>query len=115
MLRLPDPRRIIRLKLTLDGAHDADILVVGYDTRGNGKIDLIKEHEINNPEQTVITDFALPQEGDQLYFTLENRDPDASHYLEYGSAAYHLRSSYSIQLNSSSIPVSLMVRNMCLD
>ena len=92
-----------------DEAHDADILVVGYDTNGDNRIDIIKEHKIDNPEETVITDFSLLQEGDQLYFALENRDRDESHYSTYASAAYHLRSSYSIELISSSIPVSLIL------
>jgi len=82
-----------------DEAHDCDILIVGYDKNDDGKIDIIKEHKINNPASgIVVTDFSTLEDGKQLYFALENRDRNANHYSTYAEADYHLRSSYSIQI-----------------
>ena len=92
-----------------DEAHDCDIIVVGYDRDGNGIIDKIIEHDIDNPQVLTITDFSTLQTGNQLYFALENRDRDPSHYSSYSSAYYETRSSYSIQLISSDIPLSMVL------
>ncbi|MDD5680162.1 MAG: right-handed parallel beta-helix repeat-containing protein [Candidatus Omnitrophica bacterium] len=92
-----------------DEAHDCDIIVVGYDRNADGKIDIIEEHAVDNPASHVVTDFSALQNGTQLYCALENRDRDQSHYLAYASATYEKRSSYSIQLISSDIPLSFIL------
>lgn len=95
-----------------DEAHDCDILVVGYDRNGDGIVDIIKEKAIEIPASigdVNTTDFGTLQDGNQIYFALENRDLDMSHYLKYKDAHYENRSSYSIQIISSDVNVSLIL------
>ncbi len=92
-----------------DEAHDVDLVVVGYDTDGDGGVDLIREHPVENPAAVVVTDFGADQPGEQIYVALENRDRDPAHYATYSSADYHLRSSYSIEMRSSDVPWSVIL------
>ena len=92
-----------------DEAHDCDVLIVGYDRDQNGIVDKIVEFDIDNPASYTRIDFAGLQAGNQIYFALENRDRNPVHYQEYSSAGYETRSSYSIQLLSSDVPVSLVL------
>lgn len=93
-----------------DEAHDTDFLVVGYDTNADGRVDKIVERQINNPSnagEIVRTDFGASQPGAQLYWSLENRDRNPSHYSAFAGAQYHLRASYGVELLSSDVPLSV--------
>jgi hypothetical protein len=97
---------------TTDEAHDCDIAVIGFDTDNDGKINRIAEYKINNPAKAnglnVVT-FDSLKYGKQIFFAIENRDRNPDHYKKYNDAQYANRSSYSIQLLQSSVPLSVQI------
>lgn len=100
------------ITISNDEAHDSDLVIAGFDQNGDGIVDQIVEHRIINPDSTthlITTNFDTLGNGEQVYFALENRDRNAMNYDTFPSAEYHLRSSYSIHILNSNVPLSLKI------
>lgn len=96
--------------ITSDEAHDTDTFVVGLDLNGDGIADKLVTSTIDLPalgSDTSVTRFEEIYGGRPVFFTLDNRDRDPTHYSTYADANYASRASYSVEILKSDVPLGM--------